>query len=265
MNAWQHGRATPAPPWAGTRCGPRCCRAGSQPPQGAAPSSTLPPALRRAPTRLSPAIGTEALWVFIGISGAQLCRFDSSCASCCAAGMEGGWQPLGALSSFSPAPSPPHSSCPCSSPPSHHPDPLPGSAAWSGHVAAQGRRAGAVGTPHLWHPVQTWGCSPMELGLQSPFPNQGPSSIGPRLWESPAAWRGDATPWDGQPSPAPSAPVPGTGPTWSAVPAGHGAGLLPRLCHQDFSIHPTPHSGTRRGHEVLPHLGIGLHTLTDRR
>lgn len=197
----EHRRATPAPPWAGTRCGLRCCQAGSQPPRGAVPSSTLPPALRHAHARLSPATGAEALWVFIGISGIQLCRFDSSCASRCAAGMEGGSQPLGALSSLSPAPSPPHSSCPRSSLLLHHPDLLPGRTEWPGHVAAQGGRAHAVGTPHLWHPVQTWGCSPMGLGLQSPFPNEGPSSIGPRLRDSPAAQQGDATPWDGQPSP----------------------------------------------------------------
>lgn len=66
-------------------------------------------------------------------------------------------------------------------------------------------------------------------------------------------------------SPAPSSPMPGAGPTWSTVPAGHGAGLLPRLCHQGFSMRPTARSSTRRGHEVLPHLGIGLHALTDRR
>lgn len=28
---------------------------------------------------------------------------------------------------------------------------------------------------------------------------------------------------------------------------------------------PTPRSGTRCGHEVLPHVGIGLHVLSDRR
>lgn len=80
-----------------------------------------------------------------------------------------------------------------------------------------------------------------------------------------ALQHGRAMPPHGTASPAPSAPVPSTGPTWSTVPAGHGARLLPRLCHQDFSIHPTPRSGTRRRHEVLPHLGIGFHTMTDRR
>lgn len=48
----------------------------------------------------------------------------------------------------------------------------------------------------------------------------------------------------GTASAAPSTPVPGVGPTWSVVPAGHGAGLLPRLCHRDFSIPP---------HQALAH------------
>lgn len=175
----------------------------------------------------------------------------------------GSWQPPDTLSFLSPAPSPPHSSCPFSSPPSHHPDLLPGCAAWPGHAAARGGRVHAVGTPCLWHHVQTWGCSQKDSELQSPFPNQGPSSVGPGLWESPAVLWGDATPQEGQPRPQ----LPGTsaGPTWSTVPAGHGARLLPRLCCQNFSICPTPRSRTRCGHEVLPHFGIGLYTLTDRR
>lgn len=93
VNAREHGKAIPAVPlvvgWGAARQGPNL-------PRVQHPTPHCPPLF------VMPTQHTEALRVFIGISGAQLCRFNSSCASCSAAGMEGGWQPLGALSPLSP-------------------------------------------------------------------------------------------------------------------------------------------------------------------
>lgn len=89
-NAWEHSRATPAPPGPAHGVGCGTARQGLSIPQGAAPSSLLPLALLCAHAKLSPATSTTALCVFIGISGAQHCRFDSSCASHCVARMDGG-------------------------------------------------------------------------------------------------------------------------------------------------------------------------------
>lgn len=121
------------------------------------------------------------------------------------------------------------------------PDPLPSCAVQPGHGAAGGMRAPVVSTPSLRHSAPVPGCPPKRPLLQSLLPRLGHSIVGPWLWESTAVPRDDAAP-----SAWPQGPSEQCGPTWNAVPAAlrHWAGLLPCLCHQDFSICPTVRSGT---------------------
>lgn len=88
------------------------------------PVHTIPPATHTMPSPLhsvpSPAASTKAMHAFTGVSDARLCRFDSSCVTCCAATVGGRYCPAQQLAapcpSTSSVPSPPCSSRPCSSP-----------------------------------------------------------------------------------------------------------------------------------------------------
>lgn len=222
-------------------------------------SPTLPPP-QPCPHQDVPATGSEALQLFIGTCGTQSVRSDWASHHACQTLLylslcysdERWLAALGALSSLSPAPSSPHSSCPCSSTLSHCP--ISHQAVWHGQGKACSREKSLHGqqtTPLV---------SSSNLGMLSdvigPSQPKDPPALVPGFGKSPAAL---ATPWNRQPNPSAS-----TDPTWSTVPAGHRAGLLPRLCHQDFSICLTSHSSTRHRHEMLPHLGISLQALTDR-
>lgn len=153
-----------------------------------------------------PATSAEALQVFKGICDAQpadpimllTMPVRPSCASHCATGMEDAWQSLGALSSLSPAPSSPYSSCPCSSSLLYRPVTL--EAVWHGQGTACSREKSLHGqqtTPLV-------SCS--NLGMLSnvigPFQPKDPLALVPGFGESPAAQQGIATPWDRQSSPS---------------------------------------------------------------
>lgn len=212
------------------------------------PVHTIPPATHTMPSPLhsvpSPAASTKAMHAFTGVSDARLCRFDSSCVTCCAATAGGRYCPAQQLAAPCPSTSSslPHPAALAHAPlRSRCPDPLPSCAVQPGHGAAGGMRAPVVSTPSLRHSAPVPGCPPKRPLLQSLLPRLGHSIVGPWLWESTAVPRGDAAP-----SAWPQGPSEQCGPTWNAVPAAlrHWAGLLPCLCHQDFSICPTVRSGT---------------------
>lgn len=127
-----------------------------------------------------------------------------SCTSNCATGMEGAWQTLAALSSLSPTPSSPHSSCPCSSSLLYHPATL--EAVWHGQGTACSREKSLHGqqtTPLV-------SCS--NLGILSnaigSFQPKDPSALVPGRGE-PCSAAGHCHPmgWTAQPQcPAPILP-----------------------------------------------------------
>jgi len=159
---------------------------------------------------------------------------------------------LAALSSRSPAPSPPRSSCPCSSAPSHPPGLLRGRAAWllerEAPVRSAHRAFGIPGKPGA--PFQR------RQGHRAPSHTKDPPA--------PAPGSGRAQQHGRAMAPRGTVPVP----AWALPGArcqqgtGPGCSLASAI---GTSPSPRPRSGTRRGHGVLPHLGIGLQALTDRR
>lgn len=172
-------------------------------------SPTLPPP-QPCPHQDVPATGSEALQLFIGTCGTQSVRSDWASHHACQTLLylslcysdERWLAALGALSSLSPAPSSPHSSCPCSSTLSHCP--ISHQAVWHGQGKACSREKSLHGqqtTPLV---------SSSNLGMLSdvigPSQPKDPPALVPGFGKSPAALPPHGT---DSPTPVPALILPG--------------------------------------------------------